>query len=297
MAAQGHNALKCFIAAEHSAERSLLRKQLEGRGVSCYTIDRGPSSGSPAASIVSFIQESDFIVGVFSRPSSANIAYEIGMAVGMGKPLLLFGDELSSVPSDLASFNLVKIGTLDPPSWSPYLDTFLRTIPSRQPVEKKSSSTNSARRWREIRADLHKIMASEVAYPELEFEKLLERAFKRANFPVSSSPGADFGADFAIASPGLVKRFGLPILVEAKLAVKAPLSRVTMLQLAGLIQARQGGAGLFVTASETRMTDLAANLNVPIAVMTATVLIDWLEGGVFEPKFVELVKGFWAEER
>ena len=296
MAAQEHNALMCFIAAEHSAERSLLRKQLERRGVSCYTIDRGQSLGSSVASIVTFIQESDFIVGVFSRPTSPNIAYEVGMAAGMGKPLLLFGDELSSVPSDLASFNLVKIGTLNPESWSPYLDAFLRTITPRQPVEKKSSSPNSARRWREIRADLQKIMASGIAHPELEFEKLLERAFKRANFPVSSSPGADFGADFAIASPGLVKTFGLPILVEAKLAVKATLPRVTMQRLASLIQSRQGGAGLIVTANEAK-TNLTSDFNVPIAVMTATALIDWLEGGVFEPKFVELVKGFWAEER
>lgn len=297
MAAQVHNALTCFIAAEHSAERSLLRKELEQRGISCYTVDRGQSSGPSVASIVSFIQESDFIVGVFSRPTSSNIAYEIGMAAGMRKPLLLFGDETSSLPSDLASFNLVKVGTLDPKSWAPYLDTFLRTITPRQPIEKKQGTPNSARRWREIRADLQKIMASEVARPELEFEKLLERAFKRANFPVSSSPSADFGADFAIASPGLVKTFGLPILVEAKLAVSAPLSRATMLQIAGLIQARQGGAGLIVTANETRISNLASELNVPIAVMTANVLIDWLQNGLFEPKFIELVKGFWAEER
>ena len=297
MAAQEHKALTCFIAAEHSAERSLLRKQLEQRGVSCYTFDRGQSSSTSAASIVSFIQESDFIVGVFSRPTSPNIAYEIGMAAGMQKPLLLFGDEISSVPSDLASFNLVKMGTIDSKSWAPYLDTFLRTITPRQPVEKKPSNPNAARRWREIRIDLQKITASEVPQPGLEFEKLLERAFKRANFAVSSSPGADFGADLAIASPGLVKTFGLPILVEAKLTAKVPLPRATMLQIASLIQARQGGAGLIVTADETNKSNLVSELNVPVAVMTASVLIDWLQDGQFEPKFIELVKGFWAEER
>lgn len=297
MGTHEQNVLTCFIAAEHSAERSLLRRQLEQRGVSCYTVDHGQSLGTSAASIISFIQESDFIVGVFSRPTSPNIAYEIGIAAGMRKPLLLFGDEISSVPSDLASVNLVKIGTLDPKPWAPYLDTFLRTITPRQPVEKKRSPSNSARRWREIRANLQKIASSEVLHPELEFEKLLERAFKRANFAVSSSPSADFGADLAIASPGLVKTFGLPILVEAKLAAKAPLSRATMLQIASLIEARQGGAGLIVTANETRMSNLATELNVPVAVMTASVLIDWLQDGLFELRFIELVKGFWAEER
>lgn len=297
MPPQGHTGLTCFIAAEHSVERSLLRKELERHGVSCYTVDRGQSSGTSAASVISFIEESDFIVGVFSRPTSSNIAYEIGIAAGMKKPLLLFGDVLSSVPSDLASFNLVKIGTLDPTSWAPYLETFLRTVPKRPPIEKKPASPESAKRWREIRADLEKIMASEVSQPERRFEELLERAFKRANFPVSSSPGADFGADFAIASPGLVKTFGLPILVEAKLAVKSPLPRMTLQQLASLIQARQGGAGLIVTANETRMTNLASELNVPVAVLTAPVLIDWLQNGLFESKFTELIRGFWAEER
>jgi hypothetical protein len=296
MVVRSHPDLTCFIAAEHSAERSLLRRQLEQRNVVCYSIDKTPVSDSLPTLIVQLIQQSDFVAGILSHQTSANVAYELGVASGMGKPLLLFGDRISSVPSDLASINLVKLGELDSSFWDKYLDAFLRTIqPKRQP-KKAVIGNESARRWRELRSDLSKLREPGGTNTAKAFERLIERAFTRAGYPVSASPGEDYGADFAIASPDLVGTFGLPILVEVKYLPIRTVPQDTIRRLADLIKARRGAAGLVVTAGEAGAS-LYPEFGVPVAVVTVSELFDWLQNGEFERQFSEIVKGFWAEER
>jgi restriction endonuclease len=300
MSTSSASQLTCFIAAEHSLERSLLRRQLEERQITCFSLDRVATVSGPTGSVYALIRRSDFVVGVLSSNANPNVVFELGVALGLKKPLLLFGDRSSSsIPSDLAGINILRLDKLVPEAWSGYIDAFLQTVRPGKGVSTKSPGQKGgepARRWREIRGELDRLVETRGAGSAAEFERLIERAFVRGGFPASSSPGKDFGADFAVASPKLVEAFGLPILIEVKFNVERGLPRDTVDRLAALIRERRGGAGLVVTAEPVR-ADINPDLAVPVAVVAARELFDWLQAAHFEERFVPLVNGFWTTER
>jgi len=291
--------LTCFIAAEHSAERSLLRRQLEERQITCFSVDKVNASGGPSVSIHALIQRSDFVVGILSLHTSMNVTFELGVALGLNKPLLLFGDKSSSIPSDLASINILRLDKLAPEGWTGYIDAFLQTVRPPKAISMKSprpKGTESARRWREIRADFARLLERRGGEAAAEFERLTERAFMRAGLATSDSPGRDFGADFAVASPKLIEVFSLPILIEVKFTVEKRPLQDTLGRLATLVRERRGGAGLVVTAQPTK-ANVHSDFVVPVAVIAAEELFDWLQKDQFEERFVGLVNTFWARER
>jgi len=290
--------LTCFIAAEHGAERSELRKQLEDRQVTCFSLDRLLSSGGSTVSVQSLIQQSDFVAGIIPSFLGPNVAFELGIALGLGKPLLLFAHKSSQVPFDLASVNVLEIDRLDQTKWNDYIEGFLRTVGPSKVTHRKSiirKDFNADRRWREIRTDFGRMLERPAPPLESELGKLVERAFRRGGFSPTSSPTPDFGADFALASPKLIKAFSLPILIEVRSNALHVLEQAPVRRLARLIRERRGGAGLIVTA-QPHNQGLRLALTEPIAIVPIVDLFDWLQTGTFEEEFLALVNTFWTRE-
>jgi len=291
--------LTCFIAAEHSAERSQLRKQLEDRQVKCFSLDRLSGSTGSTVSVQSLIQRSDFVAGILPPSLSQNVAFELGIALGLGKPLLLFAHKSSLVPFDLASLNVLQIDRLDATTWNDYIEAFLRTIrPSKHDFQKSVTRKEAtpSRRWRDIRAEFTRLLEKPDVSFERKFERLVERAFKQAGFSLTASPGPDFGADFALASPKLIEALSLPILIEVKDNLPNVLAQPALDRLSALVRERRGGAGLIVT---TQPHDAPARLEPiePIVTVPVIELFDWLQQGSFEEKFLDVVNSFWTREQ
>jgi hypothetical protein len=291
--------LTCFIAAEHGAEKAQLRKQLEDKQVTCFSLDPVASSSGVSISVQSLMQRSDFVAGILPSTPSTNVPFELGIALGLGKPLLLFAHRSSAVPFDLTSVNLLQIDRLDQTKWNDYIEGFLRTVrPSKVGSHKSSTgrNVNSDRRWRGIRTDFSQMLEAPGPTFESDLEKIVERAFKRGGFSLTSSPRPDFGADFALASPKLIDAFSLPILIEVKNNSRQALGQPTVDRLARLIEERRGGAGLIVT---TRPHETPARLVLtrPIVIVPLTELFDWLQKGTFEEQFLTVVDFFWTREQ
>jgi hypothetical protein len=77
MSSSSSSQLTCFIAAEHSAERSLLRRQLEKRKITCFSLDRVATVSGPTVSVHALIQRSDFVVGILSSNITPNVVFEL----------------------------------------------------------------------------------------------------------------------------------------------------------------------------------------------------------------------------
>jgi hypothetical protein len=299
MSTSSFSELTCFISAGHGAERSQLRKRLEDRKVTCFSLDRIEASSGPTVSVQSLIQRSDFVAAILPSSFSPNIAFELGMALGLGKPLLLFAHRASSVPFDLASMNILQIDRLDQTKWDDYIEAFLRTIPRPKIGTKRSSTRNeahSSRRWKEIRTELDRLLADPGPSFEREFESLVQRGFKQGGFSLTSSPGPDFGADFALASPKLIEAFSLPVLIEVKNNLRNELAHAPVARLSALIRQRRGGAGLIVTARAHNAVT-RPELIEPILIMPVRELFDWLQKGLFEKEFIDEVEIFWTREQ
>lgn len=292
------NQLTCFIAAEQGSEKSQLRRHLEERSVTCFSLDWISTSKMIGANVQSLIKRSDFVAGILSATPSPNLAFELGLAQGLGKPLLLFAHEPSTIPSDLASINFLPVSILESQQWSGYVDAFLKTVlPSKSGFRRATvrPQVESTRRWREIRTDYDQLLQSRGRSFEADFEKLVERAFKWAGFSLSRSPSPDFGADFALTTPKLAGVFSLPILVEVKNNSRASLAQEAINRLSMLIQNGHGGAGLVVTTQPNKATPYLKGAE-PIVVAPFAELFDWLRRGTFEQEFLDLVDAFWTRE-
>jgi hypothetical protein len=119
----------------------------------------------------------------------------------------------------------------------------------------------------------------------MQFERIVERAFKQAGFAPVASPRPDYGADFALASPVLSQAFGSPLLIEVKNNRNEPLQRKAVDGLSRLIQEGRGGAGLLVTAVQHRAS-WPLQVTQPIAILPFSDVIEWLRDGTFELEFL-----------
>jgi hypothetical protein len=73
------------------------------------------------------IRSVDFVVGVFLCGSAnRNTMFEVGLAVGAGKPVLLVVADESKVPSDLAGFPFVRASLTDDKAIELHLDLLIR---------------------------------------------------------------------------------------------------------------------------------------------------------------------------
>ena len=246
----------------------------------------------------SLIQRSDFVAGILPSVPSPNVVFELGLALGLGKPLLLFAYEPSSVPSDLASANFLPVSQLGGPTWGDYFDAFLRSVhpsksSSKSPTPRKTNS--NVRRWREIRTDYTELLKQRDHSFETDLEAIVERAFKLGGFSISRSPSPDFGADFALATPKLAKAFSLPILIEVKNTGHHAVVQETIDSLSSLIRDHRGGAGLIVT---TKPNEAGPYLKGAEAIVIVAVLelFQWLQDGTFEQEFLSIVDAFWTRE-
>ena len=101
--------LKCFISAPVSADTSALRAILHDMGVSTHDVYDFQPGDSLYDSIKKRIRESDFAVIVISKPSP-NVFYEMGICVGMGKPIFaILGKDVA--PFDFAHRDIHLITT------------------------------------------------------------------------------------------------------------------------------------------------------------------------------------------
>ena len=297
------NQLTCFIAANRGAEKSQLRGHLENRNITCLSLDWTSGSATPDAfgstiSVQALIERSDFVAGVLPSDPSPNLAFELGLASGLGKPLLLFATDPSVAPFDLKVINLLPVSLLASSSLGDYVDVFLRTVhPSKTGFRKTTTrmATGEPRRWREIRIDYDGLLQNHTRLSSGDLEKLVERAFRQGGFSLSRSPSPDFGADFALTTPSLAAVFSLPILVEVKNNTRPSLTQEAINRLSMLIQNGRGGAGLVVATRPDKATLYLKGAQ-PIAVVPFLELFDWLQRGIFEQEFLGIVDAFWTRE-
>jgi hypothetical protein len=202
--------VSCFIIAPPGHLSDLLREQLNQEGVICLRLDGTDPLWQPSVQINSLIERSDFVAVILEGDPSPNLYFELGLAVGRGKPLLLFSDS-SKLPSALSSATTVVIQALRNDSWRDLRRAFLRTLKPSQPESKRKSPRKvGGQRWEKLGKEFESLRTGSTESAGEKFERLVERAFQLADFPISQSPTPNFGADFALAS--LVhERAGVPL--------------------------------------------------------------------------------------
>lgn len=195
----------CFISAPFGVDTSLIRNTLEANGIRWLdqtTIDLGTSWLEKLDSV---LQRSDFICAVLPESQHGNILFELGIAYGKGKPILVFVGPSADVPADLTSLTYVRANPTDKNVIDKALVTFLTHAKKRRPSR---IGLNTKKK---------KSILTTTTFSGPELEQRTAALLQDAGFIVSSSTEAkDTGVDFAVWADELQSALGNPLLVEVK---------------------------------------------------------------------------------
>jgi hypothetical protein len=120
----------CFISAPFNADLGILPRVLDQRGIQWEWAKLDPSySERLPGDLRRIIRRVDFMTAVLIDPSNdANILYEVGIAVGIGKPVFLILPIERQVPLKLIGFRNVRASLTDETAIAFHLDMLIRYL-------------------------------------------------------------------------------------------------------------------------------------------------------------------------
>ncbi len=93
---------KAFISAPANVDTKPLREILGRMGIIALTVEDIVSPGMLLGeAVLDALREADLVIAVFGREVNPNVAYEVGVARGFGKRLLLIAEAKERPPVDL----------------------------------------------------------------------------------------------------------------------------------------------------------------------------------------------------
>jgi hypothetical protein len=121
----------CFISAPFGADLGRLPNVLDEAGIHwewAKSDDVGYSERLPG-DLRKIIRNVDFLLAVlFDKPADANTMFEVGVAVGAGKPVLLVLAAEGPLPFNLQAFQHVRASLNDETALALHLDLLIRSI-------------------------------------------------------------------------------------------------------------------------------------------------------------------------
>jgi hypothetical protein len=140
---------RCFVAAPPGS-LAVVRPLLEEAGLEAVVPTDLPQAGSTVSeAITQAVGSADVVLGVLGETSPrSNVLFELGMAVGLGRPTIILADPGAAIPSDLADTLVLR--------WAPDVGESLRFAveqltgePHEQPAasEQERPLGHKAQRW------------------------------------------------------------------------------------------------------------------------------------------------------
>jgi hypothetical protein len=190
------------------------------------------------------LKAADLVIGVFTDAPNANVAFEIGFAIGSGRPaLLLVAPEAKDLPFDLASHYSIRARPDNTEAIAFALDTFAKS--STRSVPTTSGATASVVSKRRIDDYEHAVGGLK---SEREVVKLLHNMLVDAGMEaVSEARIGGRHIDLAAWSDALGPYLGNPILFEVKEDISDPSAcRRAIAQLTTYVRSAGGLWGFLV---------------------------------------------------
>lgn len=207
----------CFISAPPSANVGQIRDSLLERNVSVIGLTNIQLGSVVQTAIINSINAADLVVAVLSHGQTANPLFELGLAVGLGKQVMIFAPAKGDiVPSDLQGFPVVRTSLQNREAIDFAFDQLLASSES---SPRMLSSPQTERPFRTLHGTSYRDELHGLAHQgsERELENLVARALRDAGAEiVAESPQRDRGIDLVIWSDDLQPYVGNPFPIEIK---------------------------------------------------------------------------------
>jgi len=210
----------CFVSFSPDSSRLALEliDVLDGMGIEGAYHDE-LASHEISREVLSAIEAADFICAVTgAQPADAQVAFELGLALGLGKPVLLLTKTGSDIGYDLAGRIQVvrtKSGHIDEVRRD--VSRFVKHV--RLKPTKDSNDETSLNQQGQLQGELSHLRGiKDVALRRRSLTGLVAEAFEQQGAEVLREGGVGRAAeyDLLVWSDPLVSELGGPIIVECK---------------------------------------------------------------------------------
>jgi hypothetical protein len=219
--------LICFVSAPAGVNLSRLKQILLERDIEFVLPSEVLTHGQTISEKINkLISRSDIFMAVFDDVhDSGNILFELGLAVGLKKQIIILIPPSLSLPSDLSGFLVLRVtqNNLDAVGFS--LDQMLAATwkKSKKRVTKryddlKNTKKPISNKIYDLKNKLNDLDSRVAGYTLEEFVADLLRESGISVIQQSEKP--DTGVDFAIWSDELAAILGNPILIEIKRVIR-----------------------------------------------------------------------------
>ncbi len=207
--------MKCFVSSIHNIDVNEVLILLKKRKIDYQTPFSIPMKASIHEKIIQAIENSDFLIGVISPSMSPNVILEIGIAVGLKKPIFLVstGDSKNiQIPFSLNQYIIVNIR--DHRNLELLLDGFLENIGfsfDEIPTEISSKTKHNI----EISAFVQIENFQNVSQLSREIEKIFEQSDFNVKAEITTS--SQRRADIVVWLKETGLTLGNPLIIESKI--------------------------------------------------------------------------------
>jgi hypothetical protein len=215
---------KCYISSPRDVNTRPIIDFLVIKGIIANDFYSNRFDSNIWSSVDNDIIKSDFLIAVLSSSSESNlnVLYEIGLARGAKKPVLILFTGVGPIPYFLKGFYYTKVDLNDIDTLSYVIDNFLNNqanITSYQFSKMKSQKRlvgSMPSRNNKILKLSQKLDLIRNNINEVNFNEFIIEIFKNERVIVESAHGPFEKADMSIWVDSLESTFGNPILIELK---------------------------------------------------------------------------------
>lgn len=208
-----------FISAPASVDTSVIRRLVKRHGATPVTSEDFARPGRTVAEIVSEgIAGSERVVALVDDAGrNGNVLFEVGMAVGMGKPALLITAKAGAIPDDLAGIPYLRARPDDEEALRFGLEHFLSAPKNGSPAAAEAGAET-----RPLGEEVQPLLKQLGTHPTEEaLVSLIDRALMLSGVQVRSNPrpvgeGQKGVPDLAVWSQDLLPWIGNPLVIEVR---------------------------------------------------------------------------------
>lgn len=249
---------RCFISAAYGTDLTTLQHALDDLGVAWeWTLSDAPDQPI-LPSVVSAIKRSDFVIGVLQeRQPAGNVLFELGIAVGLGRPRLLLRVGTVELPTELGTSAVFDSNLTDRKLLEFHVDLFSRSLDTRLPPKRKPQSLKQGKK-----------SVQHVPAPNL-FGSALEQSVAAAivgsggRVTVPSRVGHERTPDLLMWMPQLDSELFNPAAIEVVGTTSTANLAALQLQFASFLQSSGIRCGLIVVNSISREKELQRLTPIP----------------------------------
>ena len=209
---------KAFLAASGKVQLQALKEELRQRSIEPLTTYELPVMGTSILEhIERSIRKSDLFIAILVAEPSSNVLFELGLAHGLGKHiLLLVSPKYGKLPSDISGRFYVRANPDNREAIGFALDQILASSRKKSRRQIKPSPSehplgDKVDHYLKLIHDRGKKLT------EKEMEEIVVELLKASGVSnVTQSPFPDQGADIAVWSDDLQTTVGNPLIIEVK---------------------------------------------------------------------------------